>query len=208
MYVFSFALYGPPCYKYYTGLLENLELIEKHYSDWKVFVYTGADVPESFIGTLSAKGAHVVRVPHTGHVVAMYRFLPIDEPDVDCMMVRDADSRIHMRDRWAIGEFLKSTLRVHSIRDHPYHCIPILAGLWGVKRGVFGNGITSILNPYLVPAAFGTDQAFLSKEVFPFVKNDILVHTSQDYRYDPSETIVKFPFVWTDAMYCGKVVTT
>jgi hypothetical protein len=207
MYVFSFSLYGPPCYKYYTGLLENLEIIAKHYPEWTVFVYTGADVPESFIETLGIKGSRVVRVPHTGHVVAMYRFLPIDEPDVECMMVRDADSRIHMRDRWAIDEFLRSPLKVHSIRDHRYHCIPILAGLWGAKRGVFQNGIRSILNPYLVTAKFGTDQDFLSKEVFPRVKHTILVHTSQNYRYDILETIVKFPLEWTDTMYCGKVVT-
>jgi hypothetical protein len=83
----------------------------------------------------------------------------------------------------------------------------MLAGLWGVKRGVFGNGITSILNPYLVPSGFGKDQDFLSKEVFPFIKEDILVHTSQDYRYSKEETIIKFPLEWTDAMYCGKIVT-
>lgn len=29
----------------------------------------------------------------------MYRFLALDEDDVELMMVRDADSRIHVRDR-------------------------------------------------------------------------------------------------------------
>jgi hypothetical protein len=204
MYVFSFALYGAPCYKYYTGLLENLIIIAKHYPDWKVYVYTGADVPETFINTIRSKSAEVVKVPHVGHIVAMYRFLPIDNPDIECMIVRDADSRIHSRDRWAINEFVRSNLTFHSIRDHSYHTIPILAGLWGVKKGVFQNGIRSILEPYLVPSKFGTDQEFLSKEVFPIVKNSILVHTSQSYRFDDSETIVNFPFQWTEVMYCGK----
>lgn len=208
MYVFSFCLYGQPCYKYYTGLLENLEIISKHYPEWKVFVYTGADVPGSFIDTLRSKGARVFMIPKTGPIMMMYRFLAIDEPGVDAMLVRDADSRIHMRDRWAINEFISSSFKAHSVRDHPYHGVPLLGGLWGVKSGSIPDGITRFVNRYInVPWAHGKDQDFLQRDIFPLLKGSLLVHTSQKYRYSNEETIVMFPFEWTDAMYCGKVVT-
>lgn len=48
----------------------------------------------------------------------MYRFLTLDEDDVELMMVRDADSRIHVRDRYTIHEFVKSDHKAHAIRDH------------------------------------------------------------------------------------------
>ena len=208
MYVFSFCLYGQPCYKYYTGLLENLEIISKHYPEWVVFVYTGADVPETFIETLISKSAKVIRVPKVGPILMMHRFLPIDEPGVDLMLVRDADSRIHMRDRWAIDEFVSSNFKAHSVRDHPYHGVPLLGGLWGVKSGAIPGGITQFVAKYInMPWAHGKDQDFLQRDIFPLLKNSLLVHTSQPYRYSKEETIVKFPLEWTDVMYCGKVVT-
>jgi hypothetical protein len=71
-----------------------------------------------------------------GPILMMYRFLPIDEPEVELMMVRDADSRIHVRDRWTIHEFIKSQHKAHVIRDHPYHTTPLMGGLWGLKKGL------------------------------------------------------------------------
>ena len=208
MRAFSFCLYGPPGYKYYTGLLENLELISKHYPEWIVFVYTGADVPETFIETLISKSVRVIRVPKTGPVLMMYRFLTIDQPGVDLMLVRDADSRIHMRDRWAIDEFVSSKFMAHSVRDHPYHGVPLLGGLWGVKLGKIANGISQYITPFTdKPWAHGKDQDFLRSHIFPLLKDSLLVHTSQVFRFSKEETIIKFPLEWTDAMYCGKVVT-
>ena len=66
----------------------------------------------------------------------MYRFLALDEEGVELMMVRDADSRIHVRDRWTIHTFVESKHKAHVIRDHPEHKTPILGGLWGLKRGL------------------------------------------------------------------------
>ena len=33
----------------------------------------------------------------------------------------------------AVNEFLNSSKLVHVMRDNPYHNVPILGGMWGIK---------------------------------------------------------------------------
>ncbi len=204
MYVFSFCLYGPQNPKYYNGLLENLKLIALHFPDWSVFVYLGNDVPDHFQTIL--QGYSQVRLRHTsqnGPILMMHRFLAIDEPGVECMMVRDADSRIHFRDRHAIQEFVKAPQIAHAIRDHPYHTIEILGGLWGLKT--CDVSMTDLVKPHLTTEwGFGKDQLFLRSELYPLIKERLLVHTSQTYRYSDEESHAPFPWLFSEACYCGK----
>lgn len=205
MFVFSFCLYGPPTAKYYGGLIENLKLIQTHFPDWKVFLYLGNDVPAHSIARFLQYPQVVLRhVNQTGPVLMMHRFLAIDEPGVELMMVRDADSRVHIRDRWAIRQFVESSKKAHAIRDHPYHTIEILGGLWGIKRGLL-NTIGEHVRPQIErPWNFGDDQMFLRHVIYPLVKSELLVHTSRTYRYSEDETLVPFSMTWSEAQYCGK----
>lgn len=52
VHAFSFCLYGPETPKYYDGLLENLVLIQRYYPTWRIYVYVGSDVPQSFVERL------------------------------------------------------------------------------------------------------------------------------------------------------------
>ena len=63
-----------------------------------------------------------------------WRFLPIVDPQVDILLVRDLDSHISKREVMAVGEFLNSSYDFHVMRDHPNHDIQMLGGTWGVKR--------------------------------------------------------------------------
>ena len=205
MYAFSFCLYGPETPKYYGGMLENLRLIWTHFPEWKVFIYLGADVPAHYIAKL-LKHSQVILVHtrHTGSILMMHRFLALDEEGVECMIVRDADSRVHVRDRWAIHRFVASSQKAHAIRDHPYHNTHILGGLWGLKRGLLPS-VGEFVRPYLdQPWGFGKDQEFLRDVLYPRLKQDLLVHTSQSFRYSDEETHEAFPLAWTEASYCGK----
>lgn len=207
MRAFSFCLYGPQTTKYHGGMLENLKIIQQHFPDWAVYIYLGADVTSLFVAKLLRYPQ--VRLRHigaSGSILMMYRFLAIDEPDVELMVVRDADSRVHMRDRWAIGEFIASDKRAHAIRDHPYHTTTLLGGLWGLKRGLVSS-MAEHVSPHLnKPWSHGKDQLFLTDHVYPLVKTELLVHTSQPHlRYSDDETHAPFPWNWSDAMYCGKV---
>lgn len=213
--VFSFCLYGPETPKYYFGLLENIRLINSHFPDWKIYVYLGNDVPESFEHTLLANPTLVVRrTGADGHTNSIYRFFAIDEPSVNTMMVRDCDSRVHWKDRWAIRNFMESGRGVHIIRDHVEHTSNILAGLWGVKKSSVSFSIQELYKAWTpefagsgdkdTPAGFGIDQNFLKLVLYPKIVQDAWVHYSKN-RLMVGEVGIEFPFEWKNDVYCGRV---
>ena len=211
---FSFCLYGPRTPKYYTGLLENIFLAGKYFPEWKVYVYAGADVPDDVLAHLRVCSSVELRETHvTGPLNMIHRFTAIDEPGVDLMMVRDADSRIHWKDRWAIREFVRQPQYVaHTIRDHREHTAEMMGGLWGIRK-------TSGLNLQTEYAAYkenpalghrnGHDQNFLTDVIYPKVIDRMLVHfSSGNGRRKLGEVAIEFPFDWSDSVYCGKVEDT
>lgn len=213
--VFSFCIYGPPDPKYYTGLLENIEIVDHHFPGWSVIVYVGADVPSEYVQALGKRRNVILRTTGiTGHKNSVYRFFAIDEPWIDVMLVRDADSRIHWKDRWAIRVFMSSGYSAHIIRDHHYHAEVILAGLWGLRKGVLTTSIRSLYAAWTPvsagsgadgdPHGFGIDQNFLKMEIYPKIKTTSYV-TFSNNRILGGETGVEFPFDWNPNIYCGRV---
>jgi hypothetical protein len=215
MNVFSFCIYGPERPKYHTGLLENIQIIAEYYPEWRVFVYVGSDTPSTFIRQLESRPNVVLRFTNIqGHKNSIHRFFAIDEPDVDVMMVRDADSRVHWKDRWAINNFLASGKGVHIIRDHVEHGAVILAGLWGIRKGVLSRRIQDMYNDWVPvfagsgnkrdPEGFGIDQNFLLLSVYPMITGKSLVHYSFNCLF-AGEHAMKFPFEWSPDIYCGRI---
>jgi hypothetical protein len=206
MNVFSFCLYNPYNGLYYDGLLENIALIHTHFPGWGIFVYIGNDVPSSFVNTLVARGVQIRYTNDVGPINMIHRFLAIEEPGVDIMIVRDADSRVHWKDRWAIREFVKSPYLAHTIRDNPVHLIPMLGGLWGLKRSA-GIPVYSCFQHYKenqVTLEMGKDQTFLNMYIWYRVRHSLLVHTSIAYN-SGNDILVSFPFPWTNDIYCGRI---
>jgi protein O-GlcNAc transferase len=220
--VFSFTLFNGYTDKYYKGLLENLDLIKTHFPSWFAYVYIGNNVSEDFVEKL--RGIQFVRVRMTGKVGfinTVDRFYAIDEPDVELMMVRDTDSRIHWKDRWAIRDFLaRRVYGAHVIRDHEQHGMYMLAGLWGIRKEVLIKQQLSMKRLFdewtpvignsgdqSDPLGFGVDQNFLACEIYKRIVTTLLVHNgaNRSYIYSNYEKSVKFPFVWTNDIYCGRV---
>ena len=207
MNVFSFCLYGPYNARYYPGMIENIQLIHTHFPGWFVFVYVGSDVTAEMVGTLQRAPYVVVKLTgKTGIENMIERFYAIDEPDVQTMFVRDADSRVHQRDRWAINDFMNSQFIAHTIRDHKEHSASLMGGLWGLRKSA-GVNIREEYEAYkLNPEDRGIalDQNFLSCRIYPKVKGVLLVHHGGG-PIGRLETVRPFPTPWTDASYCGKV---
>lgn len=207
--VFSFCLYGPENPRYYPGMLENVYLVGRYFPDWKVYIYYAPDVAESMINHLAACSNVVLRATGvTGAINMIHRFYAIDEEGVDLMMVRDADSRIHWKDRWAIREFATQPRFVaHTIRDNIEHTADMMGGLWGIRK-------SSGLNLHAEYAAYkedaerghrnGHDQNFLSDVIYPKVVDRMLVHYSNNRR-KIGEYAVEFPFEWSNDNYCGRI---
>lgn len=204
---FSFCLYGPPNPMYYTGLLENVVLACKYFPEWKVFVYLGADVSDEMRETLASVPSVVVRdTGLTGPANMIHRFFAIDEPEVDLMMVRDADSRIHWKDRWAIRQFVyQPQFAGHIIRDNAVHNVRMMGGLWGIRKqpelSVHELYKAFVANPRDHGA--GHDQSFLAECIYPQLLGRVLVHHSHGLVY-PGETGIEFPFAWSLETFCGR----
>ena len=212
---FSFCIYGPVRPKYHEGLKENIRLAAAHFPDWRVIVYVGSDTPPAYIQSLRVYPTVVVHLTGiTGHRNSLTRFFALEDPDVGLMMVRDADSRIHWKDRWAIERFVASDRGAHIIRDHPEHGAPILAGLWGLRAGVLSRTIRELVADWTPvaggsgdvndPSGFGVDQNFLKLVIYPLVTDCALVHFSRNCLF-PGEHAEVFPFEWSAALYCGQV---
>ena len=103
-----------------------------------------------------------------------WRFYPASEQDVECMLSRDTDSRLTVRERDAVEEWLASDKGFHIMRDHPYHATEILGGMWGVKRGVISE-MKNMIDRYIKGDFWQVDQNFL-KEVYPLIRDKAFVH--------------------------------
>ena len=104
-----------------------------------------------------------------------WRFLAASDPTVDVMISRDADSRLHGREKAAVDEWLDSTYLFHIMRDHQYHGIHILGGMWGAKKGILNNIDITIRN-YNKGDFLGVDQNFLGEYIYPLVFQHSMVH--------------------------------
>lgn len=164
MKVFSFCLYGNASF-YYTGLLENIRIIQQYYPDFSIYVYVG-DCDPSWV---LPEGIHVIHTGRAGAINAWIRYKPLAFAEIG--FIRDADSRITERDRWCIDRFLESPYMYHAIRDHKWHRSPIMAGLFGWKKSYPIEIDDNIV------ATYGFDEQQLAK-LYPHVRDTMLVHTN------------------------------
>jgi hypothetical protein len=168
-------------------------------------------VDPELVGWLQAYHNVVLRETNqVGAINMIHRFFAIDEPAVELMMVRDADSRIHWKDRWAIQEFANSPQYVaHTIRDNVVHTAHMMGGLWGLRKSA-GISIRDAYAAYKEDETLGHrlahDQNFLTDVVYPRVKPQLLVHYSNGRKMN-GEHAIEFPFTWTNDIYCGRIET-
>lgn len=207
---FSFCIYNGYNPLYYTGLIENLDLIRKYFPEFYIYVYVGNDVPDWFVVELRVRPNVILRFTHeTGPRNMIHRFFAIDEPEVDLMFVRDADSRVHWKDRWAIREFLNTPdAKLHIIRDNPEHATAIMGGLWGMRK-IEGVHIQTLYQDHRISDrrghGMGLDQDFLIDMIYPRTTSVHLIHSSQTWRHKPFEVLNPFPFTYTNDIYCGRI---
>lgn len=176
MKVIAFSLWGDnPMYT--QGAIKNADLAKELYPDWKCWFYIGKSCPDEVIQELSSRdNCTVIRMREEGNWSAMFwRFLPASNPAVEVMISRDADSRLTERERAAVEEWLESPLGFHIMRDHPYHGVPILGGMWGAKRGVLSD-MRKLIEDSTQGDYWQVDQEFLRDKVYNRIKDNAMVH--------------------------------
>jgi len=174
--VISFSLWGSNP-KYTIGAIRNAELTPIIYPGWVSRFYCGLSVPIDIINTLkSLPYTEVIIMDVDGDWTGMFwRFYACEDSDV--MLSRDTDSRISVRERLSVDEWLDSDKDFHIMRDHPYHNTEILGGMWGCRNGILKN-IVDLIKNYNKGDFWQVDQNFLSEQIYPIVVNTSFVHDS------------------------------
>ena len=174
--VVSFSLWGDNP-KYTVGAIENAKLVNKIYEGWTARFYCGKSVPENIINELkSLENTEVILMNEQGNWTGMFwRFMACEDSDI--MVSRDTDSRISFREKHAVDEWIASDKDFHIMRDHPYHNVPILGGMWGCRNGILSN-IRELVDRYNKGDFWQTDQNFLREVVYDKVKESSIIHDS------------------------------
>tara|TARA_R100000152_G_C6776061_1_gene204944 strand:+ start:1750 stop:2409 length:660 start_codon:yes stop_codon:yes gene_type:complete len=177
MKLITFSLWGQDP-KYLIGAIKNAELANTIYPEWTCRFYVGKSVPHTITRKLSAfSNVQIVEKDIWGDWKGMYwRFEPASEEDVEVMISRDTDSRLNLRERAAVDEWIESDKGFHIMRDHPYHRFPVLGGMWGVKKGTVPN-MKEMIKEFGGTDEYGTDYVFFAKKVLPSIhSNEIMIH--------------------------------
>nr|CAH0110641.1 unnamed protein product [Daphnia galeata] len=216
--------------KYLEPFRETIKDIPIIYPGWIVRIYynmTSEDVENTNViwKTLDL-GSHVdlcnvteiTRKHNLGNLFAMtWRWLPLLDDMVDMLMSRDSDSRIIPREKAAVREWLASDRIFHIMRDHPYHCIPILGGMWGVKvsqaRSILGRDSFTKIFSTKHSHKYNYDQFLLKTHIWPMAKTNMvnicgllnntisMAHDSYCCRHFPSSQ--PFPTQRKDGLFVG-----
>ena len=177
----SFSLWGDkPIYN--VGAIKNATLCKEIYEDWKMVVYYDYTVPSDTLNKLRDLGVETIDATSYSIYGMFWRFFAESLPDCEYAVFRDCDSRVSIREKIAVDEWIKSGKTLHIMRDHPYHRIPygnnglgILGGMWGIKSNVIP--IKDMILKYSIDKhlEYGSDQTFL-KSVYLILQNDRCTH--------------------------------
>lgn len=144
---------------FWTGLVENLEMIKTHYPGFSMRVYTNTSLGE-YTGDFSKdefcelvcynRELHwcdIRETPSHGNLSKMdpttWHYLPLGDPSVQLFLSRDLDAVISEREVAAVREWMSianvTGKGIQVMRDHKkFHHKPILGGLWGASNQVLG----------------------------------------------------------------------
>lgn len=176
--IISFSLFGKKI-SYVIGAILNADIAEKEWPDWICRFYVDTSVPKEAIKELSSRKNTEIFImkEEEGWNGTLWRFYPCSDNTVDVMISRDCDSRLSVRDKAAVDEWLKSDKKFHILRDCCQHGWPICAGMWGARDGIVSNMIDLILNyPKHLNKDRTIDQKFLAQIIYPRITEAAYVH--------------------------------
>jgi protein O-GlcNAc transferase len=199
--IISFSLYGNDP-KYTTGAIRNAELAKSIYPGWTPRFYIGRSVPFRITEILLQHEAEIVEKynePEDSRAT-FWRFEVFSDNNAEFAIIRDTDSRLNLREAEAVNEWLKSGNTFHIMRDHPYHSMPIMAGMWGA-RCIKLAGICNMIKDFQTDfIGYGLDQLFLSQVIYPLTRGDVMSHDSF-YNF---EKHLSFPSSRKQLQYVGE----
>ena len=90
----------------------------------------------------------------------------------------------------------------HIMRDHPYHIMPIMAGMWGCKGGIFKN-IKHDIDLYNPQDIVDDDQIFLKNKIYPRIL-DLGVYVHDEF-FNYESCAKKFSLARNEYEFVGEI---
>jgi hypothetical protein len=182
--IISFSVYGTDP-KYTHGALCNAEAAKVVYPDWICRFYCGESVPEHIVEQLkSYDNTEVIEMKEDeSYSYMMWRFLPVDDDDVEVTISRDSDSRLSYREKTCVDLFMESESLFHSIQDHSCHD-NVMGGMWGMKKNDRIN-MKNLIEEWKGGLGYFSDQAFMREMVKPKFLDSMMTHCSHHLRNFP-----------------------
>ncbi|MGB1239055.1 MAG: hypothetical protein ACPG4U_12640 [Pseudomonadales bacterium] len=177
--VIAYSLFGD-LPRYCETAVLNAQVAKQLYPHWCCRFYVAEDVPQHVVLRLQQHGAQIVQMVRAESEVnpLMWRFLALDDPEVDFYLLRDADSLLCQKEAAAVNQWLASGYWYHHMRDYFSHTELLLAGMWGGCRGQLPT-IEPLMVDYCreqLKAGRFIDQLFLKSTLWPTVRQSILNH--------------------------------
>jgi hypothetical protein len=208
--VISFPLWGDNP-RYTVGAIKNAKLAQEIYHGWECWYFMNMTEFEKMAGHVNAllemANVRIIAVGREKHHLMLSRFEAIDgiqlyhqgTIDPDVMLSRDCDSRLSLREKLAVDKWIASDKRFLVLKDHPWHAgVPVLGGLWGVKRGLLPP-MAQMINDFIRADPrneWQCDQRFLTDKIWPLVQNSAMV-------FDPFYGGLNYPIPRDGFEFCG-----
>ena len=184
MNVISFSVWGSGT-SYSYGVLDNCVQIKKQMPTFKAWVYYNNTISKEVKKCLEKlDNVRLIKMPDKNDKKnTMWRFLPAFDPKVNILLVRDADSRIEIREIAAIIEWLQSDKDFHIMRDHPMHRRKVLAGMWGCRNQIlvpFKKEYEDYLKKPFTLGNWIVDELFLQNHIYPHIVGKAFIHAKHN----------------------------
>ena len=93
------------------------------------------------------------------------------------ILSRDTDSRLSLREKELIDNWLETDYNYMIIRDHDAHYeFPILAGMWGKKNVLMDSKLKDVMQEYVTTKQYLIDQFYLRDQVWPNIMHDAAIY--------------------------------
>lgn len=188
--IITFSLWGKEEF-YNYGAYENAIIAKEIYPDWICrFYYSNAD--EEIIELLRKQNnVELVNMNSANNMSNMFwRFIPAFEEDNVIVMPRDTDSRLNLREKAVVDEWLNSNNDFLIMRDNIHHRTEILGGMWGAKNSIL-KSLSKEFNSYNRIDKHGNDQVFLKDVVYKNVIGKSSVYDTVGF-YRHEKNVLKF----------------
>ena len=195
----TFSLWGLDEF-YNYGAYENALIAKTIYPGWICrFYYSNID--ETILKLLSKLDNVELVDMKSGHNYSnmFWRFIPAFNGENAIVMSRDADSRLNMREKLAVDEWLKSDKDFIIMRDHVHHKTRILGGMWCSRNSLL-KPLKKQFDNYSRIDKVGNDQKFLQDIVYNHVINKSIIYDTMNF-YKDEKNVFKF----TESEYKGYI---